>query len=193
MFRFRSRHTPNVLSSMRIAFVPLLLAVFYYYDSSAWRDAAVAVLFIFAMLTDFLDGYVARLYQWTSTVGQLLDPVADKCLVCACLLLLLAEGRAPLAVVCIIVLRELYISALRAWMAARGQPQLVEVSAWGKAKTAVQMTAITMLLYNADLLNIPLADIGLLAIWAAAGLSAWSAFLYTLEVVRARPPHNTEA
>ncbi len=142
---------PNALTWLRILLIPLFVAVFYLYDG--WLPAhsvnlVATLIFAAASLTDWLDGWLARRLDQTSAFGAFLDPVADKLMVAAALIVLVDLGRAGVGVSLIIIGREIAISALREWMAKIGQSRSVAVSFVGKLKTAAQMVAILLLLYH---------------------------------------------
>jgi len=125
------------------------------------------VLFVFFALTDWLDGWLARRLNQTSAFGAFLDPVADKFLVCASLLILVSLQRADVFVALVIIGREIAISALREWMAQIGAARSVAVHMLGKLKTTAQMVAIPFLLYDGSLFRI--IDTGLGPMAAAGG------------------------
>ncbi len=136
-------------------------------------------MFVVFALTDWLDGYLARRLNQTSAFGAFLDPVADKFLVCASLLILVHLGRADVFVALIIIGREIAISALREWMAQIGASSSVAVHMIGKVKTTVQMVAIPFLLFDGVLFGlIDTGDWGWVLIWGAAILTVWSMVYY---------------
>jgi CDP-diacylglycerol--glycerol-3-phosphate 3-phosphatidyltransferase len=137
------------------------------------------VIFIAAAVTDWFDGYLARKLNQTSAFGAFLDPVADKLMVAAALIVLVELGRTEAAVALIIVGREITISALREWMAQLGQSKSVAVSMIGKIKTVAQLVAIPFLLYNDMLFGVIDCRVaGTIFIWVAAGLTLWSMVYY---------------
>ena len=136
---------PTVLTWTRIVAIPLIVGVFYLPIAEPMRNLIATVMFIVFAATDWLDGYLARKLNQTSSFGAFLDPVADKFLVCASLLVLVHLGRADVFVALIIIGREIAISALREWMAQIGASKSVAVSSLGKIKTTAQMTAIPLL------------------------------------------------
>src|SRR5690606_2569359 len=141
---------PIALTWLRIAMIPLIVALYYVPGSmlsEGMRDAIGAALFIIAALTDWFDGCLARRWTQTSIFGAFLDPVADKLMVCAALLILLNLDRVHSFIALIIIGREITISALREWMAKIGASGSVAVHRLGKFKTAAQMVAIPCLLY----------------------------------------------
>ena len=143
------------------------------------KNALATSLFIFAALTDWLDGYLARRMKQESAFGQFLDPVADKLIVAAALLVLLNMGRVQVWVALVIIGREITISALREWMAQVGASKSVAVHMVGKLKTTAQLVAIPFLLFNGTLFGwLNAALIGTWLIWVAAFLTLWSMFYY---------------
>ena len=181
---------PTIMTWTRIVAIPLIVGVFYLPLDAATRNLIATVLFVVFAWTDWLDGYLARRLNQTSSFGAFLDPVADKFLVCACILVLVHLGRADVFAGLIIIGREIAISALREWMANIGASKSVAVHMVGKLKTAVQMVAIPFLLYDGVLLErIDARWWGNLLIWVAAVLTVWSMVYYlrkALPEIRAR-------
>jgi len=181
---------PTLLTWLRIVAIPLLVGVFYLPLSQEVRNLAAAVMFIVFALTDWLDGFLARKLQQASAFGAFLDPVADKILICASVLVLVHLQRADVFVGLIIVGREIAISALREWMAQIGASRSVAVHMLGKVKTTVQMVAIPFLLYDGMLLGVINTRLwGTVLIWLAAVLTVWSMAYYlqkALPEIRAR-------
>lgn len=172
---------PILLTWLRIVAIPLLIAVYYLpttWATSYERDLIATVLFCSAALTDWADGYLARKLNQTSAFGAFLDPVADKLMVAAALIILVQLGRADAIVAMIIIGREITISALREWMAKIGASKSVAVSMLGKIKTTAQMLALPMLLYYAPLAGLDMKVIGNWLIWIAALLTLWSMGYY---------------
>jgi CDP-diacylglycerol--glycerol-3-phosphate 3-phosphatidyltransferase/cardiolipin synthase len=172
---------PILLTWLRILAIPLLIAV--YYVPVSWmniheRNALATGIFMAAALTDWADGYLARLLNQTSAFGAFLDPVADKLMVAAALIVLIQLGRADAIVATIIIGREITISALREWMAKIGAARSVAVSLLGKIKTAAQMAAIPLLLYDAPVLGFDGRETGTWLVWVAALLTLWSMGYY---------------
>jgi len=150
-------NAPNVITWLRILLIPLLIAVFYLPD--AWlspfgKNVSACAIFIVAALSDWLDGYLARALNQTSAFGAFLDPVADKLVVAAALVMLLNLDRVEPVIALIIIGREIAISALREWMARIGKSASVAVAYVGKVKTASQMVAIPLLLFHGDVLDL---------------------------------------
>ena len=172
---------PIVLTWLRIAMIPLLVALYYLPASllpESTRDGIAACAFVFAALTDWFDGWLARRWNQTSSFGAFLDPVADKLMVSAALLILLALGRVDVLIALVIIGREIAISALREWMAQVGARASVAVNWLGKVKTAAQMMAIPCLLYDRPVAGVELAWWGTRLIEVAAVLTVWSMLYY---------------
>jgi cardiolipin synthase len=167
------------MTTTRIVAIPLLVGVFYLPLDVASRNLIATVLFVVFALTDWLDGYLARRLNQTSAFGAFLDPVADKFLVCASILVLVSLGRADVIVALIIIGREIAISALREWMAQIGASRNVAVHMLGKLKTTAQMVAIPFLLFDGFLFDlIDTALWGTVLIWLSALLTVWSMAYY---------------
>ena len=172
---------PILLTWARIVMIPLVVGVFYFPDTwlSFWgRDALATVFFILAALTDWLDGYLARRLGQTSAFGAFLDPVADKLMVAAALIMLVELGRVNAVIAFIVIGREIAISALREWMAKQGQSRSVAVNMLGKIKTIFQMVAIPMLLYYYPIGPIHTGILGWWLMVVAAALTLISMFYY---------------
>ena len=172
-------NVPTLLTWGRIIAIPLVVGVFYLGLDQETQNVTATVLFVLVALTDWADGYLARRLKMTSSFGAFLDPVADKFLVCAALLVLVELGRLHALVALIIIGREIAISALREWMAQIGAARSVAVSMIGKVKTVVQMVAIPFLLFHGALFGvIDTQWWGTLLIYASAVLTIWSMIYY---------------
>ena len=170
---------PTLLTWARIVAIPLIVGIYYLPLDMASRNLMATALFVVVALTDWLDGWLARKLNQTSSFGAFLDPVADKFLVCAALLILLQLDRVNALVALIIIGREIAISALREWMAQIGASRSVAVHMIGKLKTTAQMVAIPFLLYDGTLFGvIPTRLWGTLAIIVASVLTIWSMVYY---------------
>jgi CDP-diacylglycerol--glycerol-3-phosphate 3-phosphatidyltransferase len=184
---------PTILTWTRIVAIPLIVGIFYLPLSYEMQNIVATVMFVSFALTDWLDGYLARKLNQTSSFGAFLDPVADKFLVSASLLVLVHLGRADVFVALIIIGREIAISALREWMAHIGASKSVAVHMLGKVKTTVQMVAIPFLLFDGVLFGvIDTLFWGTLLIWVAAILTVWSMVYYlqkALPEIRQRVKH----
>ncbi len=174
---------PNLLTWFRISLIPVFIAVFYVSDDTLslhHKHLLGTFIFWLASITDWLDGYLARVLNQGSAFGAFLDPVADKLMVVAALVILLKFNYVDAAIAFIIIGRELAISALREWMAQLGNSKNVAVSMLGKVKTVFQMLAILFLLYQEPLLGISTKWLGTLLIYLAAVLTLWSMVYYLM-------------
>jgi len=172
---------PNTLTWLRIALIPLFVAVFYLPDGWVPKhliNIVATAIFALAAITDWLDGYLARRMNQMSAFGAFLDPVADKLMVAAALIVLVDLQRAGIAASLIIIGREIAISALREWMARAGKSGSVAVSFVGKLKTGFQMTAILLLLYHDALFGLNCQWFGRWLLDIAAALTLWSMIHY---------------
>jgi CDP-diacylglycerol--glycerol-3-phosphate 3-phosphatidyltransferase len=170
---------PTILTWARIVAIPLIVGVFYLPLDAGMRNLIATVLFVVFALTDWLDGFLARKLNQTSAFGAFLDPVADKFLVCAALLVLVKLDRVDVLVALVIIGREIAISSLREWMAQIGASRSVAVHMLGKLKTATQMTAIPFLLYDGALFGrIDTRIWGTVLIVVSAVLTIWSMVYY---------------
>lgn len=172
---------PILLTWLRIILIPLLVALFYI--PSSWaipggRDLVATIVFVIAAWTDWWDGYLARRWNETSAFGAFLDPVADKLMVAAALIILVYLDRVGALIAVIIIGREITISALREWMAQIGAHKSVAVSMIGKIKTAAQMSAIPLLLYHKPIGGVDIHALGTVLIYVAAVLTLWSMGYY---------------
>lgn len=167
---------PNILTTFRILMIPVCVGV--YYLPVEWAYLAAATIFVLAAVTDWFDGYLARKLDQSTPFGAFLDPVADKLIVAAALVVLVESyGTMWLTLPAVVIVgREIVISALREWMAELGKRASVAVSILGKLKTTVQMVAITVLLASPP--GEWLAALGLIMLQVAAALTLWSMVVY---------------
>ena len=173
---------PNLLTWLRILAIPLFVGIFYLPPSVMSpenQNLVATIIFAVAAVTDWLDGYLARVLDQMSEFGAFLDPVADKLMVTAALIVLVYLDRLGAPIALIIIGREITVSALREWMAQIGKSKSVAVSFLGKIKTASQMIAIPLLLYHDNIgENFNAHEIGTWFIYVAAILTLWSMFYY---------------
>jgi cardiolipin synthase len=169
---------PNLLTWARIVLIPLVVGVYYLPLPVHEQNQIATIAFVIAAVTDWFDGWLARKLGQTSAFGAFLDPVADKLMVAAALVMLVQLDRTNAIVAFIIVGREIAISALREWMAKIGAAKSVAVSFVGKLKTVAQMVAIPLLLYHDSLYGVPVAEFGEWLLWIAAVLTLWSMGYY---------------
>lgn len=174
-------NVPNLLTWLRIVLIPLFVGIFYFdksWVSGPNQNLVATVIFTAAAVTDWLDGWLARKLNQTSAFGAFLDPVADKLMVAAALIILVKLGRVDAIIALIIIGREIAISALREWMAATGAARGIAVSFLGKIKTASQMLAIPLLLYHDPLGAFNPQHVGTWLIYLAALLTLVSMAYY---------------
>ncbi|MCH2493382.1 MAG: CDP-diacylglycerol--glycerol-3-phosphate 3-phosphatidyltransferase [Gammaproteobacteria bacterium] len=171
--------TPNLLTLFRMALIPVVVVLYFMPIAGVY----VTAVFLLAGLTDWLDGYLARRLEQTSQFGEFLDPVADKLVVAAVLVLLVSDGdvlarvvsqKLFIVAVVVIIGREIAVSALREWVAQSGARAGMAVSTLGKVKTTVQIIAIALLLYSQDLVGFPTLLVGELMLYVASALTIWS-------------------
>lgn len=180
---------PNLLTWLRILAIPLFVGIFYLpptllsYEN---QNLVATIIFAGAAITDWLDGYLARVLNQTSAFGAFLDPVADKLMVTAALIVLVYLERLDAPIALVIIGREVTVSALREWMAQIGKSKSVAVSFLGKIKTTSQMIAIPLLLYHDNIgENFNAHVVGTWLIYLAAVLTLWSMVFY----LKAAMPH----
>lgn len=169
---------PNILTFLRILLIPFFVGS--YYLPVSWSNELSTLLFALAAVTDWLDGYLARRWHQTSPLGAFLDPVADKLMVAAALVVLVQAHPSIFMVIpaLVIIGREITISALREWMAELGARAQVAVSVIGKFKTAAQMAALVLLIYKDDLFGLPIFTIGYVLLYISVVLTLWSMTVY---------------
>jgi cardiolipin synthase (CMP-forming) len=179
-------NVPNILTVLRIALIPFFVGIFYLPTNVTgapgtpdyWVNMAAALVFALASFTDWLDGYWARKYHQMSNFGAFLDPVADKLMVTAALIVLVEFSRVGAVVALIIIGREIAVGALREWMAVVGERGSVAVAQIGKIKTAAQMVAIELLLYHDPIGLFQTHQVGTILILIAAVLTLVSMAYY---------------
>ena len=170
---------PNALTWLRILMIPAILALFYLLPYP-WADPAACAAFALAGITDTLDGYYARKWGQTSRLGAFLDPVADKLIVAAALVLIVSKDPRWFVVIVAVVIigREIAVSALREWMAEIGARGRIKVSVLAKYKTIMQIVGLSLLLFRQNLFIIPTYKVGLVLTAVAAVLTLWSMIQY---------------
>jgi len=174
-------NVPILLTWLRILTIPLVIGVFYVPEVwlSSWRQNLIATsLFIAAAITDWLDGYLARRLNQTSAFGAFLDPVADKLMIAAALIVLVWLQRVDAIIAVVIIGREIAVSAMREWMAKIGQSKSLAVNFLGKIKTISQMIAVPLLLYHERIGVLSPQRVGTWLIYVAAILTLVSMFYY---------------
>lgn len=176
----RFNTTPNLLTLLRIFFVPVVVGLLFLHEPK-W-DLAAALVFAAASITDYFDGYLARAQKSETVYGKLMDPLADKFLVVSALIMLQYLGRIHPVVVILLICREMAITGLRALASAEGV--VIAASRGAKWKTATQMVAIPCIMAGSSLFGLPLYRIGLVLLYISLGISLWSAQDYVVEFFR---------
>jgi CDP-diacylglycerol--glycerol-3-phosphate 3-phosphatidyltransferase len=175
--------TPNLLTLVRIGTVPLLVVLMLFPGPAP--SAGAAAVFFAATITDFLDGYIARNYGSGSTVGKFLDPLADKLVVTAALVMLSGMPRTPRIpawIVVVLVSREILVTGLRAVAAAEGR--IIAAEELGKYKMVLQSIAVQALLIHYIYFDVDFFAAGLFILWIALVLSVWSGVEYFVKGFR---------
>ncbi|HYB91575.1 MAG TPA: CDP-diacylglycerol--glycerol-3-phosphate 3-phosphatidyltransferase [Candidatus Binataceae bacterium] len=183
---------PNLLTGFRIATVPVLVYLLLY--PGPVPSAIAAGVFFLATVTDFFDGYLARSYNAVTALGKFLDPLADKLVVTAVLIMLAATARTPHVpgwMVVVLVTREFAVTGLRAIAAAEGM--VLGAEELGKYKMSLQCIAIQGLLIHYTYLHVDFFAGGLFVLWIATAVSVWSGVDYYVKVVRALRPRRVGA
>ncbi|MEM0912557.1 MAG: CDP-diacylglycerol--glycerol-3-phosphate 3-phosphatidyltransferase [Pseudomonadota bacterium] len=179
---------PNCITLFRVLIIPIFVSV--YFLDWRWASEAAAFLFTLAAITDWVDGYLARKLQQSSAFGAFLDPVADKLIVAAALIMVTHTYASVWITVpaIVIMMREIFVSALREWMGQIGVSDAVKVSFLGKVKTTTQMLALIGLLSGMEaFMNVPIywVTLGRVLLWVSAILSIWSMLLYAISAWKA--------
>jgi CDP-diacylglycerol--glycerol-3-phosphate 3-phosphatidyltransferase len=180
---------PNVLTFIRMATVPLLIYLVILPGPLAAALATAA--FFFATVTDFLDGYIARSYGSATDLGKFLDPLADKLIVAAALIMLALvprSPRVPLWIVSVLISRELLVTGLRTWAAVRGR--FIGADELGKYKMALQAVALHGLLLHYTYFHVNFFAAGMFVLWIATIVTVWSGIEYFVKVLTPIPSHS---
>lgn len=172
---------PNILTILRILLIPILVLSFYLVTPLS-RYLVIGI-FVFASITDYFDGSLARKWNAETNFGRMLDPIADKMLVISTLIMLVDQKIAPVIPILAIVCREIFVSGMREYLATHNVT--ISVNVIGKLKTALQMTAIILLLLDEKTINIANTSlIGTIMLWAVAILTIISGYIYTKNAIR---------
>ncbi|MEO1823011.1 MAG: CDP-diacylglycerol--glycerol-3-phosphate 3-phosphatidyltransferase [Candidatus Lambdaproteobacteria bacterium] len=177
--------TANHLTTLRVALVPFIYLGMVFGKDDQSILFSTWLVFLFACLTDYWDGVLARHQGQTTKLGKLLDPVADKILIGSLLVLLVGMGRAPALLAVILISREFIISGLRSIAAAEGV--VISASSGGKLKTIIQMFAVGFLIIHYPTFSIPCHEVGIILLWISIAVSLWSGFNYVVAYFRASP------
>lgn len=170
---------PNVLTLLRILAIPVVVLILLPpagREISFARSLAAAILFVVAIVTDLFDGYIARRYQMVTQLGKLLDPLADKLLVCATMVMLIPPGRVPAWMAVIVVAREIGVTALRGMASTEGM--VIAASPLGKAKTLLLNIGMALLILHYPVFGLPVHDTGIGILAIGLVLTAWSGLDY---------------
>ncbi len=165
---------PNLLTFFRIALIPVL--VFLLLSSSELLSILSVLVFSIASITDWLDGYLARKMNIVTNLGKFLDPIADKLLIAAALVMLVGLGRVPAWMVVVIIGREIAVTGLRSIASSEGI--IIAASDLGKGKMIIQISALIGLLLHYHYLGIDFHAVGMMLLWIALALTTWSGFDY---------------
>ena len=177
-------NAPNILTLLRILAVPVVVFILLPpagREISFGRSLAAFSLFVVATITDLFDGYIARRYHMVTTLGKLLDPLADKLLVCAAMTMLIPPGRVPAWMAVIVVAREIGVTALRGMASTEGV--IIAASKLGKAKTLLLNIGVAALILHYPILGIPVHGVGMVFLSAGLVLTAWSGLDYFFRFV----------
>ena len=177
--------TANHLTTLRVVLVPFIYAGMVIGEDDQWILLGTWMVFLIACLTDYWDGVIARHQGKATKIGKLLDPVADKILICSLLILLVALERAPAYLTVILITRELIINGLRSIAAAEGV--VIAASSGGKSKTITQMVAVGFLIIHYNTIGLPCHEIGILMLWVTTGISLWSGYKYIVSYFQNLP------
>ncbi|MFL2748769.1 MAG: CDP-diacylglycerol--glycerol-3-phosphate 3-phosphatidyltransferase [bacterium] len=192
MLSFFSRWiTANDLTVMRILLVPVIFVVMVFWQNNPWVLFGIWFVFLFACLTDYWDGVLARYQNKSTKLGMLLDPIADKILIMSLLIVLVGLNRAPDYLVAILITREFAVTGLRAVAASEGR--VIAANSGGKYKTLSQMFAVGFLIIHYPTFGIPTHETGILLLWLATGISLWSGFYYFRAYYSTLPDPGSES
>ncbi len=165
---------PNALTILRMLLVPTYC--YFMYAGFAYASIWAAILFGLAALTDLADGYIARKYNLITNFGKVMDPVADKIMVAAAMIVLVDLHRLAAWIVIVMLFRDFAVGALRDVAASKGD--IIAAGIWGKLKTALQMTALSMIIFYEDLLFLPTYTVGMIVMYFALAASIYSGVVY---------------
>jgi CDP-diacylglycerol--glycerol-3-phosphate 3-phosphatidyltransferase len=171
---------PNCITMVRIAVMPVLF--FMLLSPGRVFSLVIAILFIIASITDLLDGYVARRYNIVTKMGKLLDPIADKLLISAAMIVMIPIGRIPAWMVAIFIIRDIFVDGLRSIASSEGL--IIQARALGKQKTLCQVIAVSALLIHYPIFGIDAHIVGMAILWIALILTVWSGADYYIQFHR---------
>jgi len=183
--------TANDLTVMRILLVPVIFVVMVFWQNNPWVLFGIWFVFLFACLTDYWDGVLARYQNKSTKLGMLLDPIADKILIMSLLIVLVGLNRAPDYLVAILITREFAVTGLRAVAASEGR--VIAANSGGKYKTLSQMFAVGFLIIHYPTFGIPTHETGIILLWLATGISLWSGVHYFRAYYSTLPDPGSES
>ena len=183
--------TANELTVMRILLVPVIFVVMVFWQNNPWVLFGIWFVFLFACLTDYWDGVLARYQNKSTKLGMLLDPIADKILIMSLLIVLVGLNRAPDYLVAILITREFAVTGLRAVAASEGR--VIAANSGGKYKTLSQMFAVGFLIIHYPTFGIPTHETGIILLWLATGISLWSGVHYFRAYYSTLPDPGSES
>jgi CDP-diacylglycerol--glycerol-3-phosphate 3-phosphatidyltransferase len=173
---------PNTITISRISVLPALF--FLLRDPGPTGSLVIALLFIAAAFTDLLDGYVARKYGIVTTIGKLLDPIADKLIVNTAMILMIPLGRIPLWIVAVTIIRDFAVDGIRSIASSEGG--VIQASRWGKQKTLCQIFAVSALIIHYPFLGVDAHLVGTVILYIALILTIYSGIDYFVNFFRGR-------
>lgn len=180
---------PNIITVSRLAAIPIIVILLVIYpDGGRCISAVTATIYLLAALTDLLDGHLARKYNLVSTLGKFLDPLADKLLISAALIMLIPLGWVPAWVAFLIIAREIAVTGLRAIAAERGL--VISASDSGKQKALAQNIALFCLMWHYPLIWADTAAVGSVILYVSLAITYWSGGLYFYQFLKAGPENN---
>lgn len=171
---------PNTITLLRISVVPFLFILLW--SPGEFWSLIIAVLFVIASVTDFVDGYIARKYQMITTMGKFLDPIADKIIVNTAMILLIPIGRIPAWIVAITIIRDLIVDVIRSIASSEGI--FIQASVLGKQKTVAQLIAVTALIIHYSILGINAHTVGMVILYVAFGFTIYSGVDYLFRLYK---------
>jgi len=167
---------PNSITLVRIAVIPVLFVLLS--DPGPTLSLIIAALFVLAALTDLIDGYIARRYEIVTKTGKLLDPIADKMIVCTAMILLIPIDRAPAWIVAIIIMRDFIVDGIRQIASTSGL--VISASKLAKQKTVSQIAAVTALIIHYPLFGANAHSVGTVILYFSLLLTIWSCVEYLI-------------
>lgn len=169
---------PNTITLMRIGVVPFLFILLT--NPGEFWSLVLAVLFVIASITDFLDGYFARKYQMITTMGKFLDPIADKIIVNTAMILMIPINRIPAWIVAVTIIRDLIVDVIRSIASSEGI--FIQASLLGKQKTVTQIIAVTALMIHYSIFGINAHIVGTIILYIALLLTIYSGLDYLIKL-----------